>query len=565
MLTIVQAFRPGKQLDLPANVNAPDAAALTLPDVLADVDLLTAMPDASLLLTQPSDLDFGRHDEDVGDWTSSLQPLDFEQGRNIQEEQPQLLDAEGMEIDFGDDIVDEGPSIEVGRDAPAARPVAEDIIADDSKLFDGDGLPSGIAESEPARTRHSTAVPSAYDDINNFLGVDEDTAMGGADDFGFRLNDDEPQAAAASVDRRLRRESQSPLSSARSSVVRNLESTIFEPGEEASVHHAHRAKKRKIIQPDADTVLHNSEIKARQDDRSKILKPASFLPRDPVLLTLMNMQRNGGFVSNIMGDGRGKGWAPELRGILSLEVVRRSGELKRKRDSGTADMGDKDVQSSTDKAPQLDLGEEEEDNFAIADEGVAFGEDTTNLKDRSEILSLPAANDNDDLRMPTECQPSPAPPPATVIGSDDDAMTPAAADPFDRTTLPLLHPSDSGPVSLGTKHAVHLLRDHFGPAAADSPSQRTKASVLFQDLLPERTTARADATKMFFEVLVLATKDAVKVEQKEGELGGALRVRGKRGLWGAWAEREAGGEIEIGIEGLPSQAGAVAGVEEGGV
>jgi cohesin complex subunit SCC1 len=99
-------------------------------------------------------------------------------------------------------------------------------------------------------------------------------------------------------------------------------------------------------------------------------------------------------------------------------------------------------------------------------------------------------------------------------------------------------------VSLGTKHAVHLLRDRFGAEAADSPDKRKKASVLFQDLLPEATTSKADATKMFFEVLVLATKDAVKVEQQEGLLGGPIRVRGKRGLWGAWAEREAGGEIE---------------------
>jgi cohesin complex subunit SCC1 len=38
----------------------------------------------------------------------------------------------------------------------------------------------------------------------------------------------------------------------------------------------------------------------------------------------------------------------------------------------------------------------------------------------------------------------------------------------------------------------------------------------------------------------LATKDAVKVEQITGDkvLGGPLRVRGKRGLWGAWAESQ---------------------------
>jgi cohesin complex subunit SCC1 len=99
-------------------------------------------------------------------------------------------------------------------------------------------------------------------------------------------------------------------------------------------------------------------------------------------------------------------------------------------------------------------------------------------------------------------------------------------------------------VSLGTKHAVHLLRDRFGPEAANSPDKRKKATVLFQDLLPEETTSKADATKMFFEVLVLARKDAVKVEQQDTPLGGPIRIRGKRGLWGDWAEREAGGEIE---------------------
>jgi len=530
----VQAFRPGKQLDLPANANGHDAAALILPDVLADVDLLTAMPDASLLLTQPSGMDLGGFGNDAADWTSSLQPLDFEQGRNAQQEQPQLLDAEGMEIDFGDDIIDDGPSMEVGRDAPAARPIAEDIIGDGSKLFDGDDLPSGFAESEPARTRPSTAVPSAYDDINNFLGVDGDTAMGGDDDFGFRINDDEPPVEAAPIDNRLQRESQSPLSSARSSIVRDLESTVFEP-DEVSVHHAHKAKKRKVIQPDADTVLHTSEIKAQQDDRSKILKPASFLPRDPMLLTLMNMQRNGGFVSNIMGDGRVKGWAPELRGILSLEVVRRSGELKRKRDSGVADVGDKEMEIGTVEAPQLELGADDE--FAVADEGVAFDESTI-VKDRSEILELPA---NHEMRLPMEDEDLGGA--HANGGSDEDAITPAA-DPFDVTTAPIVNRADDGVVSLGTKHAVHLLRDRFGPSAAESQTQRTKASVLFQDLLPERTTSRADATKMFFEILVLATKDAVKVEQAEGDLGGPLRIRGKRGLWGAWAENEAGGEIE---------------------
>lgn len=127
------------------------------------------------------------------------------------------------------------------------------------------------------------------------------------------------------------------------------------------------------------------------------------------------------------------------------------------------------------------------------------------------------------------------------IAGDSAPAAVAAGESFDDTVAPLIYPEDQGAVSATTQHAVHLLRDHFGGSEAASTS--AKANVLFQDLLPEASTTKADATKMFFEVLVLATKDAVKVEQAEGKLGAPIRVRAKRGLWGAWAEREAGGEI----------------------
>ena len=108
---------------------------------------------------------------------------------------------------------------------------------------------------------------------------------------------------------------------------------------------------------------------------------------------------------------------------------------------------------------------------------------------------------------------------------------------FDDTTIPLVHPADSGPISVGTQHAVHLLREVFGGAPdAESPASQNRKSVLLQELIPEATTSKADATKMFFETLVLATKDAIKVDQQSNDLGLPIRVRAKRGLWGSWAE-----------------------------
>ena len=32
--------------------------------------------------------------------------------------------------------------------------------------------------------------------------------------------------------------------------------------------------------------------------------------------------------------------------------------------------------------------------------------------------------------------------------------------------------------------------------------------------------------------------------QKREAVGGPIKIRGKRGLWGAWAEKEAGGQID---------------------
>lgn len=139
---------------------------------------------------------------------------------------------------------------------------------------------------------------------------------------------------------------------------------------------------------------------------------------------------------------------------------------------------------------------------------------------------------------------------------------------FDDTTMAPVAPAESGPVSLATKHAVHMLRERFGVSSGDegtsgpaSPATRQSLSVLFTDLCPERTSSRQDATKLFFETLVLATKDAVKVEQKADDgCGAPLRIRAKRGLWGQWAEMGVGQ-----VEGGDAEQAQGEGEEEEGV
>lgn len=502
-----------------------------LPDRITpydNLDLLPA-PDADLLWSQDNELaptPLGRKGR-ASNRDINLQE-DFNNSQFLQDGMDKdddlalaNVDDLDLDLDFGMDI-DERPSrmsIEMGRDAPAPRAVEDDIFSD----FDV-AQPSKERDREP-----SMALDFGRDDGVRIHDEDGDIQMGD-DDFQLDLGDD--TVVPAGPDMLRARISESPLSDIDEEFAKEIElehsrhinGDMYEPedDEDATVvrNAPQRSKKRKVISPDEQTMLTSKEIREQQSKHDNILRPQVFLPRDPYLLALMEMQKNGGFVSNIMSEARSSAWAPELKGLLSLEAIKRPNDHKRKRDSGIADM-EVDEEQGASKSPRLEINDEE-DPFAV--NGADLGNQS--VAPDGTILDIPADE-------------------GIVFQNDDEDQqnggSPGAN--FDDTVAPLVHPADSGPVSVGTKHAVHILRDLFGSDAATNADKRKKTSVVFQELLPEKKTTKADATKMFFECLVLATKDAIKVDQPEGSLGGPIRVRGKRGLWGAWAEREAGGEI----------------------
>lgn len=464
---------------------------ITLPDVLTETDLFTNL-DTSLLFPQNLNLESGSKRPGQMDFGSQFLP-DSTLRRSMSQEPARLEDPSLVDLDLGEPLGMD-TSMEIGRDAPPARPMEEDLYSDAGKLNEDDDLGLDLGEDDAPLDKMAIGL-DGLDEMNDIL-PDATMDLGGDDDFGGQT----PRAE----DRRFARDSESPLSDAGSVQMNQLEEEFnLDASADAEAHAAqqgHRPKRQKLMEMDSQVTLSSSQVKAQQNDRSSILRAASFLPRDPVLLTLMTRQQNGEFVSSIFGDDRSRSWAPELRGLLSLESVKKSGELKRKRDSGISDM---DVGAAD--MPALELGDE--DAITPVDEGV--GLDTT-LNQRSEI-NFPGDDGND---MP--------------LGDDGDINQPM--DNFDDT----IHPVDNEPVSLGTKHAVHVLRERFGDA-------EQRKSVLFQDLLPEKRSTKADATKMFFEVLVLATKDAVKVEQGSKSIGAPLAIRGKQTLWGSWAEENAAG------------------------
>jgi len=213
----------------------------------------------------------------------------------------------------------------------------------------------------------------------------------------------------------------------------------------------------------------------------------------------------------------------ELNCRESLGKVSRSIECKavmrpnkRKRDSGIGGLSEDE---HSEKSPRLEGPDD------VIDEAVQLDDAQRITPGVDETLPHPTSEGGPALE--------------DMVQDEDDGIF-GGDDTFDETTMPLVHPADNGPVSLGTKHAVHLLRDRLGDAGGASPSSPAKKSVLLQELVPEGRTSKEDATKMFFEILVLATKDAIKVEQAEKSIGLPLRIRAKRGLWGSWAETSPG-------------------------
>lgn len=546
LMKIKMAFRSTGNHDIPTNLHVQNSESLMLPDQITPYDNLDLLPppSADYLASQIEEVTGAPIMARKVQVRASQRDINLQEDFNnsqflnntmVEEEELALANNDdlGLELDFGMDI-DERPSkfmdttIEMGRDAPDARAVEDDIF---SELSAGPGKQRGTRE------------PSLGLDLDYGDGVriadDEGDIQMGDDDLQFNVADHseipEGLSTPGAPNMARARISESPLSDIDDEFAKEVEmeysrhnnSDMYEPGEDptaSTVIAPHRSKKRKLLQPDEQTMLSNAQIKEQQSKRDNILKPQSFATQDPYLMALLDLQKNGAFVSNVLLENRSDSWADELSDMLSLTSFRPI-DLKRKRDSAIADMEVED-EDGTRKSLRLELPDDESTVVGHA-ESINGNQSETAEGTEIELAAndeAPVFHDDDQERPGSRNGNSPAP-------------------NFDETMAPIVHPADSGPVSIGTKHAVHILRDLFGAEAANNAEKRKKTAVVFQDLLPEGRTTKADATKMFFECLVLATKDAIKVEQKEGALGGHIRIRGKRGLWGDWAEREAGGEM----------------------
>ncbi|KAF3935401.1 hypothetical protein ABW20_dc0102749 [Dactylellina cionopaga] len=478
--------------------------------------------DADDFLIGDSQLEIGRG----GTQVASHNMLNMED--NLQLEDDLGIDfGEGLDFNLNDDDPF-AESIEMGREAPA-RELADDIISRDG---DGDYAMKELDMNDTTNISRADFGPGLGGDT---FDMEEDLQLEiGADDTVLPLDlDDMPPVDAAATPRAEREDS--PLTVVGSEgerelerAARNLDISDFDPlrlpsemEEEAPQPSKSRSAARKKKVPfDATTEMKTKQIKAQQEDRTRILKDPLFLHRDPAMLTLMNLQMSNGFANSIFYP---KNVHPDVAKLLSPEFVKEMTDRKRKRALETEAPDTEAGGSPSRKSPRLDIPEDEEELAA------------------GDISARPADLTADDEEI--------------HIGGADDYNPPAGIDEsfdttvggigfelhHDQTLEDLPEEPQAEVVSQATTHAVHLLREKFtepvGRTGRSNQSQsQTKEEVVFSQMFPKSQTTRIDATKMFFEILVLATKDAIAVKQGEDS---DIRVRGKKALWGEWAEHGA--------------------------
>jgi cohesin complex subunit SCC1 len=502
---------------------------------------------------------------DPDSFISSLeQPRGFEHDDDLQLEDD-ILDIDigednNMNIGGLEDLMAGSDSLEIGRDAPMPRDIGED-------LFSESRLDLDLGSMTP-KARESMPPGLGFEEEGLDLGLDDDNAgFGRGMDIDFEGDTTIQPQEATPVPEATARASEPPAAEPARGRTASVAPTVqmedapveeeqeepqAEPGDatfvressrlsseevEETVHaRAQGSRKRKVV-VDPITEIKAKVIKAQQEDRSRILKNPSFLPRDPTVLALMSLTKSGGLARSIFYP---RNIAPELTNLLAPDFVKRMAELKKRKREGAEEQDE--ARSSPPKQARLEIDHEETLQPYLGSEGEILEEEP-----RDEMMDLagdqsivPFLDQEDDFTIRRSgmslssrlCISSlttigtASPQPEIVAQGDVTAEDMATmGEPVEEQT----YTAPSQPVSRETRHAVHVLREQF---AEPEP----KAIVRFKELLPPQTTTRVDATKMFFEVLVLATKDAVKVKQSKGF--GEIEIQQKKALWGAWAEEK---------------------------
>ncbi|KAH8556853.1 Rec8 like protein-domain-containing protein [Umbelopsis sp. PMI_123] len=459
LVKIKTAFKKG-DVDMPdthrhiANINA-----ITLSDDLTEFDIL--LPEAPLHLNRDPN-------EPIMDLSLSMSNISRRQDITISQSGN---DAQLLSLGFNDNILD---GIESGRDL-FQHGAESDLQLADLGLNDMNEIEMGRdAALERSLTMDDIGAPLERMNIKDTNNEEFDFDLGPEPDFLPEPMPDErqPDSSFDLPDASMTTESNSALIPDTQAIGDDLLFDVGTPSAQANTPQIHR--RRLII--DKVTELPHNKIRDQINDTSDIVTEATFLPTSSEMLRFKSIEKQG--IKFFINLNAPLNLAPELQTLFTRG---------RKRSPSITSIDDEDDEEHQRKQPKLITGpatgtraNADEDEYDIA---LGAGEEATTAAAKTTV-----AKDVPETQagiMPYEANVSP------VTSSSSQLLSPLG-------------------ISKQTTDTMERLQATF-----DQKKQTAEEPKITYQQMAGQDIKRADAVKLFFDVLVLSTKDMVKVKQSK--------------------------------------------------
>ncbi|KAK9248162.1 Rec8 like protein-domain-containing protein [Lipomyces tetrasporus] len=493
LLKLRMTFSKGN-VDLATGPAAANPQQLTLPNTITELDLL--LPDPSLALGFNLNFDApvtqtmvpGAHTSNVKDITlpELLDSIELARGTDMDDELANMGDDE-LILDTGEFLVGETsggpPKPAAGDDDERYQAPIDEYVPDESIEIGRDGqLNSDMIEDygiEPVRDEMGGQA----------LDADEAEAQ-----KSMRLDDDLELLELPS----LRQDDDEPLTPLRDADLNRPARASAEP--EGDMPPAKRARvpaKRKL-KVDTVTELKGAFIKDMQNNRTGIIKQYATLPYTHENVTLFHMYETTGvfdmvFNPSYMHESLSKILSPQLLQEVNSRKRKASGDVPEGEEEAAKQMHSDELEPIPYEDNEVIMHDDEERYQAAIDEYVPPNEGG------QELLDMPFDEPLQDDAT------------GRVVTSDDADLVEDELENEVPTTQAV-----SG-ISRHTKETAVMLQQEL----ADHDT------IDFQSLTVNST--RHQAVKLFFETLVLATKDAIEVDQPNPF--GVIKIKANDGLF----------------------------------
>ncbi|KAJ3184370.1 sister chromatid cohesion protein 1 [Gaertneriomyces sp. JEL0708] len=507
LVKIKMAFRPGV-VDLPGDHAVANVNAITLADAITEFDIL--LPEPSFHFADhappqtPSQTQTRSHDITLvepsqSSFVAAHEELQDMFGLDLSTAVDQNVDGWNLDLNFGDDPVvapDESLEIERGRDAVEERPFSprrESVsdIHDDSVMTTDKEMSMDDISFNMEHARHSFMQDPDQMEVDQNQNEEPTLPDFQLPDFPV-IDDVSGDASFFRVPEVVRAEGKAPAPS-------------------ASKERKVASRKRKLI-VDAATELPSEHIQHQLQDTSDLTRSEQYVPASRKMQKLDEIRKLG--VTYYLELSHFANLPSEMRVLLQNRwQVSRAAASEKPPVGAMEDLAAQEEpafqfgQNEIDENPPLDSSGFVED-ISFAPDPVFDASTLSISHGADETLDSPLESLQNDNHVETISKQGPTPVDEQPTMETPPTQSEAVEDERDERGF-----------SKSTDMVLRQLQDRFVAEGRDQDASFSEMT---------RSAKRTDAVRLFFELLVLKTKDIVDVSQEEAY--GDIKIRAKEAM-----------------------------------